>query len=348
MKNEVILVDNNYLSFLDAIKSQVQNSRLRLTKTANRELISLYWWLGSQIVENQEKHSWGKSIVEQLSKDLSKTFAFRVGFSARNLWDMRKFYLEYKDEPNLRQLVAEIPWGHNLLIISKVKETAAREYYLKAALDMGWSRNVLMTQIKSNSYQRHRLVDKQHNFAKALPRHLAEQANEAMKDVYMLDMFGITRPILETELEARIVSKIKDVMLELGYGFAFIGNQYRIVENGKEYFIDLLFFNRLLRCLVAMELKVGEFRPEYAGKMNFYLNLLDDFVREKDENPSIGIILCAERDRFEVEYALRGIEKPIGVSEFRLTKELPAELSDMLPDPKEIEETIKREIAISD
>lgn len=174
--------------------------------------------------------------------------------------------------------------------------------------------------------------------------HLAEQADYAMKDIYMLDMLGIDKPVLEAELEGRMVSKIKDVMLELGYGFAFIGNQFRIVANEKEYFIDLLFSNRRLNSLVAIELKIGPFKPEYAGKMNFYLNLLDDFVREPNENPSIGIILCKEKDEFEVEYALRGLEKPVGVSGYSLTRNLPEELQNKLPNAKDLEDQIRKEV----
>ena len=257
---------------------------------------------------------------------------------------MRQFYIEYKGEINLQQLVGEIPWGQNLVIMSKVKGRDAREYYLNATWQMGWSRNVLLHQIKSQAYERHKLANKQHNFHKALPEHLAEQADQAMKDVYVLDMLGVEKPILELELEKKMVSKIKEVMLELGYGFAFIGNQYRIVANGKEYFIDLLFSNRRLNSLVAVELKIGQFKPEYAGKMNFYLNLLDDYVREPGENPSIGIILCTERDYFEVEYTLRGLDKPVGVSEYVLTRELPSELKNKLPEAEELKTEIRKEM----
>ena len=257
---------------------------------------------------------------------------------------MRQFYLEYQQDAKLQQLVAEIPWGQNLVILSKVKDRDARLYYIQATIEMGWSRSVLIHQLESQAYERHQLVDKQHNFQQVLPEHLAEQADQAMKDIYMLDMLGVEKPVLESELEARMVSKIKDVMLELGYGFAFIGNQYRIVANDNEYFIDLLFSNRRLNALVAFELKVGRFKPEYAGKMNFYLNLLDDYVRESGENPSIGIILCKERNHFEVEYALRGIDKPVGVSSYTLTRELPPELYNKLPDPKLLEEEIRKEM----
>jgi predicted nuclease of restriction endonuclease-like (RecB) superfamily len=335
---------NQYLKFLDDVKARIHNSRIRMATSVNKELIQLYWWIGKQIVEKQEELGWGKSIVEQLSKDLRKSLSGRSGFSVQNLWYMRQFYLEYKNDTNLQQLVGEIPWGQNLVILSKVKDQEARRYYLESTISMRWSRNVLLHQIKSKAYERHSLSNKQHNFQRALPEHLAEQADQAMKDVYMLDMLGVAEPVLEAQLEARMVGKIKEVLLELGYGFAFIGNQYRIVAGNKEYFIDLLFYNRRLRSLVAIELKVGRFKPEYAGKMNFYLNILDDFVREEGENPSIGIILCSDRDYFEVEYTLRGIDKPVGISEYRLTRELPPELKNKLPEAKQLEDEIRKEM----
>lgn len=344
MQNKPSISQSLYLKFLDDVKKRIQTSRIRMASSANRELIQLYWWLGQQIVEKQEQLGWGKSVVEQLSKDLRKTFSGRSGFSVQNLWYMRQFYLEYRDDEKLQQLVGEIPWGQNLAIISKVKDREAKQYYLEATIAMRWSRNVLFDQIQSQAYERHYLPEKQHNFQQALPEHMAEQADLAMKDVYMLDMLGVTKPVLEAELESRMVEKIKEVMLELGYGFTFIGNQFRIVANNKEYYIDLLFYNRRLRALVAFELKAGLFKPEYAGKMSFYLNLLDDFIREEGENPSIGIILCSERDNFEVEYALRSIHKPVGVSEYRLTRELPPELKNILPDAKYLEDEIRKEI----
>ncbi len=337
--------ESKYQAFLDQVKGEIRKARIQVARSANRELIQLYWWIGKEITEKQEQLGWGKSVVEQLAKDLQKIFEGRSGLSTQNLWYMRQFYQAYRDEPNLQQLVGEIPWGQNLVIMSKLKEPQKREYYLKAASEMGWSRSVLVHQIESQAYERHQLVDKQHNFDKALPVHLAEQADQAMKDVYMLDILGVEKPMLERELESRMVEKIQDVMLELGYGFAFIGNQYRIVANDNEYFIDLLFSNRRLNALVAVELKVGKFKPEYAGKMNFYLNLLDDYVKEPNENPSIGIILCKERDHFEVEYALRGIEKPVGVSGYSLTRELPPEFTNKLPDPKLLEQEILREMS---
>ncbi len=346
--NSLILDESQYRQFLDEVKTEIRQTKIRVAKSANQELIQLYWRLGQVIIEKQEALGWGKSVVEQLAQDLKRTLEGRSGFSTQNLWYMRQFYQEYRDDTDLQQLVGEIPWGQNLTIMAKVKDREARQYYLKTTIEMGWSRNVLIHQIESQAYERHQLADKQHNFKKALPQHLAEQADQAMKDVYMLDMLGVEKPVLEVELESRMVAKVKDVMLELGYGFAFIGNQYRIVANNNEYFIDLLFSNRRLNALIAFELKVGRFKPEYAGKMNFYLNLLDDYVREPNENSSIGIILCKERDHFEVEYALRGIEKPVGVSGYELTRKLPPELRNKLPAPELLEERIRKEMGDSE
>ncbi len=332
--------NNDYINFLKTIKAEIQSARIQASKTVNRELILLYWKIGEAIVQKQEELGWGKSVVQRLSEDLKKEIGPRGGFSARNLWDMKRFYEGYKDNPKLRQLVAEIPWGHNLLILNKLKQDEAKEYYIKASKTFGWSRNVLLNQIKGDAYSRHKLADKQHNFDKVLPKHLAEQADETMKESYMLDFLGITTPVLERELENRMVEKIRDVIIEFGQGFAFIGNQYQIKVEHREYFIDLLFYHRKLKCLVAFELKAGKFKPEYAGKMNFYLNLLDDFVREDGETPSIGIILCAEKDNFEIEYSLRDINKPVGVAEYLLTKRLPEKFKNALPTAEDIKNKI--------
>lgn len=338
---------SEYQNFLEQASKQITQARIRAAKSVNKEAISLYWWLGEHIAQHQSEHGWGKSIVEKLSLDLRKSFPdAKFGFSARNLWDMRRFYLEYKDHLDLRQLVAEIPWGQNLLIMNKVKIMDERSYYLAATKEQAWTRETLSAQINSNAYGRHRLADKKHNFNVTLPGDLAEQADQSMKDVYMFDMLGITKPVIEAEIEHRMVEKIKDVILELGYGFSFIGNQYRIVTPDSEYFIDLLFYHRKLQALVALELKRSRFKPEYAGKVNFYLNLLDDFVKEPHENPSIGIILCAEHSKFDVEYALRGIDKPVGVAGYQLTRDVPEKLKDALPDADKLEERIMFELGL--
>lgn len=294
------------------------------------------------------KHLWlGKIIRRKIFFGFKKHYSdAKFGFSPQNLWYMRQFYLEYKDKPNLQQLVGEIPWSQNLLILSKIKDDNEKLYYLSAAKEQSWSRETLREQINSQAYQRHCLSQKNHNFKSTLPQDLATQAQQSMKDVYMFDMLGITEPVVEAEIERRMVEKIKDVILELGYGFSFIGNQYRIVTPDSEYFIDLLFYHRKLQALVALELKRSKFKPEYAGKMNFYLNLLDDFVKEPHENPSIGIILCGEHSKFDVEYALRGIDKPVGVAGYQLTRDIPEQLRDALPDADQLEEKIMFELGL--
>lgn len=335
-----------YVKFLEEAKGKILATRVSIAKSACKQQMELYLWIGSKVIEYQEKYNWGKSAVEKISLELTKAFpSVTYGFSPRNLWNMRSFYIEYKDHPQLQGLAAEIPWGHNLIIMSKVKDIRAREYYLKNTKDMIWTRDFLTLQIKNQSYEHHMLDEKQHNFSRTLPENLAGQADQALKDIYIFETLGLSKPVVEAEMEARMVSKIKDVMLELGYGFTYIGNQYRLVSpSGAETFIDLLFYNRYLQALVAMELKSGEYKPEYAGRMNYQLSLLDDLVKQPWENPSIGIILCSEKNRIDVEYSLRDINKPVGVSEFTLTKKLPKELSDKLPDPKDLERQIRLEL----
>jgi predicted nuclease of restriction endonuclease-like (RecB) superfamily len=341
MKN---ILNDEYLNLLNEIKSRIVSARIKAVRAVNKELIALYWNIGKTIVERQKKYKWGDAVVEKLAKDLRTELKTTSGFSAQNLWYMRQLYLEYKDFPILQQAVGEIPWGHNILILSKIKDAKERAYYLKASAEMGWSRNVLLNQIKADAYRCREILPKQHNFLKALPEHLTEQADESIKSVYNLDFLGIRKPLLERQMENRLVEKIKRFMLELGKGFSFIGNQYRLALGNNEYFVDLLFFNRMLKCLVAVELKTGKFEPEYAGKMDFYLNLLDEQVRMKDENPSIGIILCADKDNIVVEYALRGVKKPVGVAKYYLTNKLPKTLKGKLPDVREMKLSIQQEL----
>lgn len=337
------VLSKEYAVFLNEIKSRIVSARIQAVQSINRELIRLYWDIGKSIVEQQEKFRWGKGIVEQLSRDLAREYANLEGFSRDNLWRMRMFYLEYKDDPKLAQLVPVLPWGHNILIMQKVKNVKEREYYITASINFGWSRNVLLNQIKAGAYALS-LKQKIHNFPKALPVHLSEQADETIKSAYSLDFLGITKPVLERELEKRLVEKIKQFILELGFRFSFIGNQYRLTLGNNEYFIDLLFYNRKLNCLVALELKTGRFEPEYAGKMDFYLHLLDEQVKMKDENPSIGIILCADKDNIVVEYALHSVKKPIGVAEYYLTKKLPKAFKGKLPEAEALKLPILQEI----
>lgn len=339
-----IAVDPNYGKFLQEIKNKILFAHINAVRRVNSELINLYWEIGKGIVEKQKRYGWGKSIVEKLSQDLQNTFKNAKGYSVQNLWYMRQVYIEYKDYPKLQQLVGEIPWGHNILILSKVKDIKEREYYLKSSAGMGWSRNVLLNQINAEAYNLQKQIPKQHNFPKTLPAHLMEQADESIKSVYNLDFLGITKPVLERELERRLVDKVKQFILELGYGFSFIGNQYKLILEDNEYYVDLLFFNRRLKCLVAIELKTGKFEPEYAGKMDFYLQLLNEQGKLRDENPSIGIILCAEKNNIVVEYALRNVKHPVGVAQYRLTTKLPKQYKGFLPTESELKQQIKKEL----
>ncbi len=334
----------DYKNFLDAVKQTISTERGRAIQQLTRSLITVYWEIGKLIVENQERDGWGKSVVEQLSKDLQREFPGKNSFSARNLWFMRQFYESYRDFPNLKQPVSEIPWGHNLLILQKAQSPEEKEYYIRASSQMRWSRSVLLNQIKANAYERHRSLPKQNNFQTALPEHIAEQANEAIKSEYNLEFLGISRVLLERDLEALLLQHLQEFLLELGYGFSFIGSQYTLSLGEKDYRVDLLFFNRQLQCLVAIDLKITDFKPEFAGKMNFYLELLDEQVKLPQENPAIGIILCAEKDDLEVEYSLRTSNKPLGVAEYKLSSSLPDELSGKLPDPEMLKKEMLRRL----
>lgn len=335
------MLTKNYKETLSLIKTEITLVRIKVTKKVVSEQINHYLAIGKIILKKQEEEKWGKSIVEKLAIDLQKDFPNRKGYSARNLWDMRRFYERYAENEFLRQAVAEIPWGHNLLILSKIKDNEEATFYIKASSEYGWSRNVLLNQIKSNAYSRALSENKAHNFNTALPEYLSEQAEEAIKSNYSLDFLGITEGVKEQELESKMIEKIREVIMELGSGFAFLGNQYKISLGSKNYYLDLLFYHRKLQCLVALELKTGEFKPEYAGKLNFYLEVLDQTEKEAYENPSIGILLCASKDSLEVEYALKVANKPIGVAEYELTKKLPKNLKKFLPNEQEIINKLK-------
>ena len=335
------MLSKEYKGTLELIRHEIYISRHHVARTITKEHISLYWKIGKIISEKQQEQGWGKSVVEKIANDLQKEYPESSGYSSRNIWDMRRFYVRYSESKKLRQLVAEIPWGQNLLILSKIKDNTEAEFYLNATIEYGWSRNVLLNQIKSQAYRRALSSHKTHNFKKALPEFLSEQADEALKSEYNLEFLGLKKGVKERELESKMIEKIRDVIMEFGSGFSFLGNQYKIKLGEKEYFIDLLFFHRKLQCLVAVELKVGTFKPEYAGKLNFYLEILDNTEKAENENPSIGILLCAEKDTLEVEYALRTTNKPIGIAEYQLTKDLPEKYQELLPDNKLIIERLK-------
>lgn len=324
----------SYSGILHDIITEIKSTRIAAAQRINSTMMQMYWNIGKRLSAEKLEKGYGGSVVKRLSSDLQQEFPNTTGFSPRNLWDMKKFYEFYSlADEKLRQVVAVLPWKHNLLIMSSAKTIDEARYYVKLSYENNLSRNILLNSIKANSYKNSKLLPKQNNFALTLPEQLQEQANEILKSTYNLEMLGLKYPLKERELEQRLVEKIKFFLLELGTGFTFIGNQYRLTHNDKDYFVDLLFFNRKLHTLFAIDLKVGEFEPEYVGKMNYYLGLLDDKVKQDDENNSIGIILCATKGKVDIELALRDFNKPIGVAEYML----------QFPE-KEIKELIQREV----
>lgn len=332
---------NQYLDFIAEIKNRICQAQYSAFKAVNREMIGLYRDIGRMIIERQSKYGWGKAVVETMARDLQKEFPGMQGYSKDNLWRMRKFYLQYKDSAKLAPLVQEIGWAHNVVIMEMCGDPLEREFYIKMTKKFGWTKNVLIHQIDNQSYEKTLLS--QTNFDKAVPEKIKNQAKLAVKDEYTFDFLELGEEHAEMELERALIARVNRFLVEMGGAFAFMGNQFRLEINGNEFFIDILLYHRRLKCLVAVELKVGKFLPEYVGKMQFYLAALDERVREKGENPSIGIILCKDKDRTIVEYALKESRKPIAVAQYRITDKLPRELKKELPSPETIRKLLESE-----
>jgi predicted nuclease of restriction endonuclease-like (RecB) superfamily len=314
-KMENIIIYNEILS---GCITEINAARSAIAQKLNQTTISVYWNIGKLLSEKSITEGYGSGVIKKLSSDLKAEFP-DMGLSPRNLWDMKKFYEHYQfADTKMRQAVALLPWGHNLLIMSKSHSAEEAFFYASKTIELAWSRDILLNYIKANAYLNEKGNIKSHNFSETLPENMGSYASEILKSSYNLGFLGVTQSIKERELEQRLVEKIKHFILELGKGFSFIGNQYRLEYNAKEYFVDMLFFHRDLKSLVAIELKIGEFKPEYIGKMNFYLTLLDKFERKEGENQPIGIVLCADKNHLDVEIALQDINKPIGVAEYQL------------------------------
>ncbi|GAB4483138.1 MAG: hypothetical protein OHK006_03230 [Thermodesulfovibrionales bacterium] len=324
----------DYAALLSEVKERVRAAQYAALKAVNKELVALYWDIGRLIVSRQADAVHGAAIAEQLAADLRKEFPGVGGYSRRNIFYMREFYLAYRDLPKVQPMVAQIGWSHNLIILQRCKDPLEREFYIRMTRRFGWSKNVLIHQIENQSYEKTLLG--QTNFDKALTPKLRAQAKLVVRDEYTFDFLEMGEQHGERELERALISRIEFFLRAMGGLFAFVGSQFRLEVEEQEYFIDLLLFHRRLKCLVAVELKVGEFQPEFVGKMQFYLAALDRQVREKGENPSIGIILCKEKKRTIVEYALQTAKKPIGVATYQIVKRLPKELKGQLPSPEQI------------
>ena len=332
--NNELVSCGEYSLFRDDILKRIRSAQYEALRAVNKELISLYWEIGRQIIERQKSLGWGKSVVENLSKDIQEAFPGIQGFGTRNIWNMARFYAEYQSDEILQPLVAEISWAKHLLIMEKCKDTQERRFYILATKRFGWTKNVLMHQIEANAFENYLLG--QSNYDQTLPQSVKHQAALALRDDYTFSLLDLQEEHSERELELSIIKNIRAFLMEFGQDFSFIGNQYRLEVDGHEYFIDLLLYSRRMQALVAIELKVGEFMPEYKGKMEFYLNVLDDKQKLPHENPSIGIIICKEKNRTIVEYALRYSTSPIGVATYSLTSKLPEHYRSLLPSSEEI------------
>ncbi len=333
-------LDKSYIKTLENLKITIRNAQLKAALAVNAELIILYWNIGKIILDKQQELGWGTKVVDNLSRDLQQSFPDLKGLSVRNLKYMRKFAEIYSDFTIVQQLVAQIPWGHNIFLMDKVGTQEERLWYANKILENGWSRNTLMLQIESKLYDRQTNDNKVNNFSLILPKQQSDLANELIKDPYNFDFLTISEQANEKDIEKGLVKNLKLFLLELGKGFAFIGEQYHLEIANKDYYLDLLFYNTKLHSYVVFELKIGEFLPEYAGKMNFYLNVVDEKLKSEVDNSSIGIILCKSKNKLIAEYSLRDMTKPIGVAEYTVTQTIPDSIKSNLPTIEELEKEL--------
>ncbi len=329
------LLSEAYNDFLQQVKQRIHTAQVKAALSVNHELILLYWQIGCEILTQQQQKGWGAKVITKLAKDLKSAFPDMKGFSERNLKYMKTFAETYPDEQIVQQLVAQIPWGHNLRILDSVKEHSIRLWYVQKTIENGWSRNVLVHQIESNLYNRQGKAIT--NFEQTLPKPQSELAQQIIKDPYNFDFLTLGEKALEKDLEKALTQQIRSFLLELGVGFAFLGSQYHIEVGEQDFYIDLLFYHVKLRCYVVIDLKIEEFKPEFSGKMSFYVSAVDDLLRHPDDKPTIGIILCKSKNRIIVEYALRDMNKPIGISTYQLRDTLPEQLQENLPTVEELE-----------
>lgn len=341
--------DEAYTAFLRSLKERVRQAQIRAALAVNKELILLYWQIGSEILTRQQQEGWGAKIIDQLAKDLKREFPDVKGFSTRNLKYMRAFAEAYPDEKFVQQVAAQIPWFHNCILLDKVKDPTERLWYIQKTTAHGWSRNILSLQIESELYRRQGGAIT--NFKETLPHPQSDLAHQLLKDPYNFDFLTLGQSAQERDLERALVNHIRDFLLELGTGFSFVGSQYPIIVDGEEYRIDLLFYHFILRCFIVIDLKMVEFQPEFSGKMNFYVSAVNALLRHPDDQPTIGIVLCKSKNKTIAELALQGMTQPIGVSTHRIGTDVPDQLKSLLPTVEQLEmelQTIKVEGEASD
>jgi predicted nuclease of restriction endonuclease-like (RecB) superfamily len=339
-----LLSADHYQQLLEDLKQRIRQAQVKAALAVNRELILLYWQLGKEILQRQDDEGWGRKVIDRLSADLKREFPDVKGFSPRNLKYMRAFAAAYPDITIVQQAAAQIPWTHNCVLLDKVKDPSDRLWYIEQVQQHGWSRNVMVLHIEGQSTPPPKTAIT--NFAQTLPPPDSDLAMQLIKDPYNFDFLTLSQEVKEQELEKGLVNHIRDFLLELGVGFAFMGSQYPIKVDGKAYALDLLFYHTHLHAYVVIELHLGEFEPEFSGKMNFYVSAVDAYLKREGDNRTIGIILCRDKQKTTVEFALQNLEKPISVSTYRLSNRLPESMQDALPSPERLQQEM--DMAASD
>jgi predicted nuclease of restriction endonuclease-like (RecB) superfamily len=342
--NETIMQNNSlpsdYLTVLQSIKQRLQQAQLKAMMSVNAQLIITYWGIGKDILDRQEQEGWGAGIIEQLSSDLTNSFPEMRGLSARNLGYMKSFAQTYPDEAILQRSVAKLPWRHNIALMEKVKDENERLWYIEQTIENGWTRDVLVHQIELKLYERSGKAIT--NFSGALPAPQYELAHATLKDPYIFDFVSLSKKAKEHDVQKALIASVQKTLLELGIGFTFVGSNYHLVVGNKDYYIDLLFYHIRLRCFVVIELKIGEFKPEHAGKVGFYITAVDEQVKHSDDNPTIGIILVKSKEKVTAEYALQKMSGPVGVASYEYTTNIPEGLQGQLPNIEQLETSLEQ------
>jgi len=334
-KQSPLFSDRHYADFLNQLKQRIRSAQVRAALAVNQELIHLYWQIGHEVLTRQQEQGWGGKVIERLATDLKREFPDMSGFSKTNLKYMRSFAEVYSEDEMSQRCVDQLPWRHNIALFTKLKDREARFWYAQKALENGWSRDILVMQIESNLFDR--MGGAITNFERSLPSPQSDLAQQLIKDPYNFDFLTLTEGAQERELERALIDHIRDFLMELGLGFAFLGSQYPLVVSGKEYRLDLLFYHVHLHCYVVIDLKMGEFEPQHSGQMSFYVAAVDNLLRGDRDDPTIGIILCKSKDKTTVEYALQGSQQPIGVSTYQIQSQLPPNVQENLPSIEQFE-----------
>ena len=329
----------HYDKLLNKLKDRIRRAQVRAALAVNQELITLYWQIGRELLLKEAEKGWGSKVVERLAQDLKREFPEIKGFSARNMRYMKSFAETYPDEAMLQRSVATLPWRHNIALLEKLKSREEREWYAQQAIENGWSRDMLVFQIENHLHRR--MGGAITNFEQVLPKPQSDLAQSLLKDPYHLDFLSLSKDAQERDLEQALVTHIQDFLLELGVGFAFVGRQFPIEVDGRDYRIDMLFYHLRLRCYVVIELKIGDFEPSFGSQVNFYISAIDDLIRHPDDQPTIGLILCTSKSKTVVEYALRNLNTPIGVATHRLSKEI----AESLPSVEQLEMELEQALS---